>query len=192
MTYYDRAYKIPKYVFLLDINSSPKIRRDVAIELLNQGYRHFDWPAAKFMEILGAYARKGYHEVLNQEMPFFLDQSLATRAIIDTLKTFNPYPGLDNAVSYSAVDRRIAGDSDYPRIFNDVLKLNDDISLSQIFQTKNDTVGWYSFLPHYGFPIDRIAEEVLTFDRAWDDETGFSDLPLKKKASTLLGYIEKE
>lgn len=192
MTFYDRAYKIPKYVFLLDLNTSQKVRRDVALELLTKGYKHFDWPAAKFMEVLGGYARKGYHEVLNQKPPFFLDRPLATRSIIDTLKTFNPYPGLDNAVSYTKVNMRVETEADYPRIFNEFLNLNDDITLSQIFQTQDDTVGWYSFLPAYGFPIDRIADKVLMFDRAWDNETKFSDTPLKQKVSTLLEYIEKE
>lgn len=190
MSYYDRQHLVPKYIFILDIDFTDKMKEKLAERLLNNGYEYRDWPSQGFSQALGNYSRNGYHEYLNQEMPFFLDVNLSIRALHDAFKVFNPYPQFNPHKSTSQVNMRIADESDYERVFNDLLETATDESISQLFCSKDVKKGLYSFIPPGKFPLDRITEKVLMLDQDFKYPQDLIGMKSQQKISNVFEIIE--
>jgi uncharacterized protein YerC len=141
-----------------------------------------DWPARSFKDTLYSFRNKGYSDQIKINQPFVIDPSLLLRAAGEHLKVSvseNSKLGGSVSVPISQIDRKVNSESDLEVIFNDLLAVEDPISLSQIFQinercheTSRFGKTYTAFYSLVGAPkalVSRVADRVV--------EIG-SDIPL--------------
>lgn len=176
---YHRVFKVPAWVIL---DKMTKSRRAAVIEwMAGAEARVQDWPANTYPKALYEYRNKGYAHALPAKGPFVLETQLLIRSAAEHVKaTLGPTSYLGGSVSQptNRIDRKVEKDEDLVTIFNDLLSLEDPISLSQIFQIAEkchrDDIKvsrvWVTNGPVPKNLLTRIADRVITIgDEANND-----------------------
>lgn len=128
------------------------------------------WPGNGFKDKLESFAKQGWAHVWKEKTVLIPPQLLA-RALEEYVReTMSPFVNVQfNAVH--RIDRVIRKDSDYEKIFNEILNMQDPITSSQMFQVgeichdENRRVRpqlWLTETPCDKVVISKIAERVFT------------------------------
>ncbi len=134
-TIYDRAYKVPAWV-VIDL---PAKKVEAVIEALveEHGCHEQYWPANSFVDTVKELGRNGWPHIVNQAKPFVVDISFLGVAVSRHLKNFfgenTILPGSPERPWQHVLNRKVEADADYARIFNDVLRNERPVVLSQVF-----------------------------------------------------------
>lgn len=131
---YNQTYKVPVWVVVNTGNHADSEK--IAKEFTAADARPVVWPAATFPITVSELGRKGWAHEVNQAFPLFMSVNFLMFAISKHLDAnFGSTKRLSgNATqSYSTLNRKIECGDDYVRLFNDVLGLENDISLSYLF-----------------------------------------------------------
>ena len=132
--FYDRIYRVSKWVNCIDLNE--KHVEYVRKALGKKEFSEVKWPSYDFQEKIKEFAGQGYYDQVNQPMPFFLDLTLSLRAMVEITRKYNGNAQLNPYCRYNQLcNNRIEKDEDYVRLADSILLANDDISLSQVFDT---------------------------------------------------------
>lgn len=175
---YHRVFKVPVWIIL---DKMTKGRRSTVLEwMASAEARVQEWPAQSYPAALYEYRKKGYAHAI-PDGDFVLDTQLLIRSAAEHIKNvLGPTSYLGGSVSQPAsrLDRSIKSNEDLVTIFNDLLSLEDPISLSQIFQVAEkchrDDIKvsrvWVSNGPVPKSLLTRIADRVITIgDEANND-----------------------
>jgi len=175
---YHRVFKVPVWIVL---EKMTKGRRATILEwMASAEARVQEWPAQSYPKALYEYRNKGYAHALPTGK-FTLDTQLLVRSAAEHIKTvLGPTSYLGGSVSQptNRLDRTVEKDDDLVTIFNDLLSLEDPISLSQIFQVAEkchrDDIKisrvWVTNGPVPKNLLTRIADRVITIgDEANND-----------------------
>jgi hypothetical protein len=167
---YNRAFKVPTWVVL---GSMSKNRAKAVSEFFNEaGARYQEWPANLYPEALLNYRNKGYADAL-PEYPFILETNLMLRSAGEHLKDcLSPKSQLggSSGLPPHRVNRKADSRDDLVTIFNDLLSLEDPISLSQVFQIaelchRDGAKQFKAFVSSGKVPknlLTKIADRVIT------------------------------
>jgi hypothetical protein len=159
--YYDRPYRIQKWIVGCNLNEKQEELLKKSMPKVNSKLRL--WPAAEMKSELDTLAKEGYRDQVNQPMPHFLDLTLALRAVINiTRRQFQNAQISPRPPYHRHCNNRIERDEDYARLCNEILRQNDDTTLSQVFDTgmaQNDT--WVSLNADLQV-VTKLAVKVLT------------------------------
>jgi len=132
MTYY-KTFRVPYWVIVYD---NSKIRT-IFSWFEKKDARIQEWPTRGFKDAVLSFKKQGWHHIFpkNPEDSFVLHPQLTMMAVEKHLKNiFGPTAVIQFTYPVHRIERTIASDSDYTRIFNEVLALQSPIALSQIFQ----------------------------------------------------------
>jgi hypothetical protein len=191
--YYDKVYKLPVWVVvdLTEKDSAALIDR-----LLEEKRAHYQvWPSKSFVDTVQELGRKGWSHMTGQPKPFNMDPNfLAAAASRHAKNVFGEtavLPGTQDNQYSLGVNRRVERDSDYERIFNDVLTLEQDISLSCLFGLAKPKCPVYISDTSTGKDIvNRISTKMLTISKN-DGTISMKGRKIDELYSQLLKEIEK-
>lgn len=175
---YNKTYRVPTWVVL---NKTGAKKQKKALQVLTEaGAKVKEWPAATFGEFLLTFRNKGYASHLPKEFPYFLDPALMLRAAGEHVKNvLGPTSNLSGAFSSPAnrLNRKIESEADYERLFNQILDLEDPISLSQMFQIAENCHSGYNeatvFVTVGPVPknlLTKVANKVITIGDDADND----------------------
>jgi hypothetical protein len=189
--FYDRPYKVKKWIVALDLNE--KQAEALKKAMPKKVAKLKPWISLEMPQELQKLANEGYHDHVNQNMPYFLDMTLALRAMVNLTRRYNPLAQISHRPAYHRVcANRIEKESDYVRLATDILKANDDTTLSQVFDLakhENDI-----FVSHNA-DIDlarRLAAEVVIIGNTENCDLNLSDLTSTKELSATLSSLFKD
>lgn len=133
--FYDRVHRVPVWV-VIDLGS--KKSAELTEQLVeNDGAFFQPWPARSLIDTVKELGRKGWNHVVSQKYPFTVDVNFVAVAVTRHLKNvFGEnaiLPGTHDKPYQQALNRRILTVADWERLCNDVLLLEQDVSLSQVF-----------------------------------------------------------
>ncbi|CAB5220842.1 hypothetical protein UFOVP244_44 [uncultured Caudovirales phage] len=133
--YYDRVHRVPVWV-VVDL---PEKEAGILIDqLLDERLAHYQvWPSKSFVDTIHELGRKGWSHLTGQPKPFNIDPGFlgvaAARHVKNVFGENAVLPGTQEQTYAQGVNRRIEKDRDYEALFNDVLALEQDVSLSHLF-----------------------------------------------------------
>ena len=137
---YTRPYKVANWIVVEGVKG--KKRLEAVLEVLKKaGAKTVDWPGQTFKDHLLTFRKKGYAHHLPDEYPYNIDTSLLLRAAADHIKVaVSPTSYLGGAFSVPAhyINRKVTGEQDFENLFNEIIALEDDLGLSQIFRLGED------------------------------------------------------
>lgn len=185
--FYDRPYLIRKWIIGVGLSEKQAEAVKKAIPKKN-GCFFKPWPSLEMKDELMKLATQGYSDHI-QVMPYFLDMTLALRAVGNITRSHNPLAQISHRPPYHReCHNRIESDADYTRLMNEILKANDDITLSQVFATcGHDSEIWLSFEADKNV-VTKLAQEVVLIgnDEKYDiDLTGISNKDVNSAISHL-------
>ena len=128
MSYY-KTFRVPFWVILDKTKKSEKVMD----WFRGSEAKVQKWPAVNFKETLSAFKNKGWAHVF-KEKNIVIPPQLLAMAIGDHVKEYmTPFAQFD-FLSLHRLNRELKKDSDYERIFNEVIGVQEPIVLSQTFQ----------------------------------------------------------
>lgn len=135
-TIYNHAYKVPVWV-IVNLKPDQKNHREAIQEyLLGNGAILVGWPSDTFGATVKKMANRGWAHAI-KEPPYTLDSTFATVAMAEHVNTFfgpNKFLNLKRDKPwYHTVNRDIKTEDDYRVLFNDIIYLQDSITLSHLF-----------------------------------------------------------
>lgn len=131
---YNQAYKVPVWVVIKAETNTESER--IALDFVAADARHVVWPASTFPVTVNELGKRGWAHEVNQPFPLFMSVNFLMFAIskhLDANLGSTKRLSGNATQSYSTLDRKIERDNDYARLFNDVIGLENDISLSYLF-----------------------------------------------------------
>jgi hypothetical protein len=130
---YDRAYKVPVWV-VVDVAGADG--DSILASFVEREARVVDWPAKLFPVTVSKLASSGWSHEVNKPYPTIVGRDFLTFAVCrhlnDTLGSNIKLSG-QPMQPYHTLNRKIESGDDYVRLFNDVLALEPDFSLSHMF-----------------------------------------------------------
>lgn len=140
MYYYDRTYKVPVWVVLEGLSEERvKLIKDAFSE--RPSTLEMQWPAKTFKTTLDGFRNKGWEHALipNAEGVIVLDTQLLGMAFLEHLKQYNPQTmlGGETTKPMHHLNRNLAKDEDYERLFNDTLATFESKIVSFAFNIGN-------------------------------------------------------
>lgn len=165
--YYNQVYRIPVWV-VLDLNE--ELAADMTNYLTDLGGYFQEWPGKTFINTVEAMKNSGWSHAMGLPMPYrFSDHALTVAMVrhVQTLFGLNTLlSGTPNRPYHLAVDRVIKDDSDYQKMFDQALALEQPINLSQIFGLAKPKAKVYiSSAPVSLDIISKISDNVITIGR---------------------------
>ena len=137
-TIYNQTYKVPVWV-VLNV-PEPSLLENLKQYLVENGAVEQGWPSDSFITTVKSLASKGWDHVVKKP-PYTMDSTFATIALAEhTRRFFGPNKTLNlNADRpwYQTIDRNIRSDDDYRNLFNDIIYIQDPITLSHLFDIGN-------------------------------------------------------
>jgi len=163
-------------------NGLTEKQKDVLTKTMpKKGVTFMPWPAKFYKDEVFKYKDQGYAEAI-QTPPYFLDMnSLGIRAAMSLLKKYNEQAQLSGKPMYHRfVNNRIEKDEDYEKMMNEMLALNDDITLSQIFNLAEKENEIYLSFDAYLPVIQKLAKEIVTVGNGDSFNVNITDKPQKE------------
>jgi hypothetical protein len=184
-TYYDREFPVSKWIIGIDLTEK---QEEIITKISNKkGGWYVKWPALEMPEELKKLASEGYAEQINQPMPFFLDLTLALRAMVNITRRNNPFAPISNKPQYHHLcNNRIANEKDFIRLANEILAANDPITLSQVFDTAEKTHLSVFSLDADKKAVQKIASKVITLGNGSEFDINLSDLNPKDLQAAII------
>lgn len=161
---YDRPFRVPVWLI---IDLAPKKANELIERLVEEDGAYYQaWPARSFIDTLKELGRKGWSHMVDQKKPFTLDTHFLAVAVARHVKNvFGETTMLSGTHErpYQHLNRRIEKDSDFERLFNDVLANEQDVALSQIFGLAKPQAQVYVTDGNVNrFLVNRLAGKTLT------------------------------
>lgn len=183
--FYDRPYKVKKWVVVLgELNE--KQQEALKKAMPKKSTLVVPWFSLEMPAELKKLAVEGYWEQINLPMPYFLDMTLALRAVVNLTRKHNPVAQISSRPAYHRIcSNRIENESDYVKLCNDVLRANDDITLSQVFDLARHEGGIFVSNNADIEIVRRLSEEIVTLGNDASCDINVSDLTGKELASVL-------
>ncbi|MGH2638632.1 MAG: hypothetical protein ACRDF4_05040 [Rhabdochlamydiaceae bacterium] len=162
--YYDQGIKAPVWI-VTAVNDSQTEALERAVH--ENGGAVLEWPAQSFMTTVFEMGKRGWKHVVDQKKPFTVDVNFVTCAVAKHIKKiFGPSAMLTGSQMrpyQHALGRRIETEDDYRRIFDEVLSLEAETELSNIFQmASRRSVLYISRSPVPTNVIQKLARNILT------------------------------
>lgn len=193
MSYY-KVFRVPCWVVLDQTTKS----KAVLEYFRERGGRVQEWPGLKFQKYVEALKNKGFSYVWESK-PLSLPEILVNRALNDlVLEEVNPYANhsFDRRLIHR-INRMVKSDSDFVRIFDELVNQQEAIVLSQLFQVAeichddaktNKPQLWVTEKPCNTSAINKIADKILTIG-----DTASHDINIKNvKKDKLEEYLDKK
>lgn len=108
--------------------------KQIAKWFTDHGAKLVDWPSSSYKDTVGGYAQKGWAHVFSEPRVVIPPQLLTLTAIEHAKKTLSPNASLVFDNSVARLNRNIENEADYAELFNNILKAQPRLNLSQIFQ----------------------------------------------------------
>ena len=176
--YYDRPFPVDKWIIATGLTDKQK---EIFTKTMpKKGVTFMPWPSLFYKDEILSYTHLGYAEYI-KPYPFFLDiNSLAIRAAQSLLRKYNQNSQLSGMPLYHRqVNNKIENDEDYTRVMNEILTLNDEITLSQIFNlAENKDHTFVSYDAHKP-TIQKIATKIITIGNGNSFDIDLTDKPQK-------------
>lgn len=162
--YYNQGIKTPVWI-VTDLPADVAAELETALSA--DGAKVFEWPAQSFMTTVHEMAKQGWKHVVNREKPFAVDVNFVSVAAARHIKnTFGPSAMLtgSHARPYQqSLNRQIETEDDYRRLFDEVLSLEGETELSNIFQmAARRAMVYVSRSPVPAAVVNKLARNVLT------------------------------
>jgi len=169
-TIYNQTYKVPVWVVVTDDKTA---NGGAAVAYLtDNGAFKREWPSLSFIDTVKNLGKRGWAHLVNQPYPYMLDASFLPVAISTHLKeVFGQTKMVSGAPARPwnhAVNRKVESDLDWQRIFDQIMSLEDSMSLSHLFDVGNKCFGqstkYKVFFSNGEVPISvlqRISDNVI-------------------------------
>lgn len=162
--YYNQAVKTGIWVvsFL-----KPEKHEKLAHALAEDGAVEINWPSHSFGDTVKGMSSQGWKHVVSKPLPMSLDVNFISVAAARHLKaTFGPntmLTGSQNRPYQQALNRNIATEDDYRRLFDEILSLEGDVELSHMFgMASRQSQVYLSQAPVPASVINKLTRNVLT------------------------------
>ena len=126
------VYLYPEKVPYWVVVGSTKFKDKILSFFTKDGAHEFKDPSNGFMEHVFSYKNQGYRDVFAQE-EVLLPSDFADRVFVEFIKKTHPNADVSVLNSYR-LNRTMKNDSDYRRLFFQMLDQQEDVCLSQIFK----------------------------------------------------------
>jgi DNA integrity scanning protein DisA with diadenylate cyclase activity len=163
-SYYNQGVKVPVWI----VTDLPENEATALEDALHQdGAVVMEWPSHSFMTTVHEMGKQGWRHVTGKEKPFTVDVNFVSVAAAKHVKTlFGPQAMMtgSHARPYQqALNRKIETEDDYRRIFDEVLALEGETELSNIFQMASRRSAVYiSRAPVPSAVVSKLCQNVLT------------------------------
>ena len=186
--FYDRPHLIKKWIVCIGLSEKQQEAVKKAIPKKEPCFFK-PWPSLTMKDELMKLATQGYADHI-QSMPFFLDLTLALRAVSNITRSHNPLAQISHLPPYHrSCKNRIETDEDYTRLMNDILAANDDITLSQVFATSgHDSDIWLSFEADKNV-VQKLAREVIIIGNDPKFDVDLTDLTAGKDINSAISHL---
>jgi hypothetical protein len=186
--FYDREFPVSKWVVASGLTE--KQTEAIIKAAAKKNAVVIAWPALEMPAELKKLAEQGYSEQINQKQPFFLDMTLALRAVVNITRMRNPVAQLSNKPAYHHICKnRIETDDCFVRLANEILAANDPITLCQVFNTADTSHMVYFTINGNVSTIRKIAKEVVTVGNGEEFDINLSTLFPKELPAALLNLF---
>lgn len=182
--FYDRVYRVKKWIIGQDLNEKQQELLKKSMPKTNTVF--CPWPSLEMSAELKKLAGEGYFEYVNQPMPYFLEMTLALRAVVNITRRAKINAQISPSPLYHRLcNNRIAQESDYTRLCDEILKANDEITLSQVFDIRDHQHEiWVSFNADKE-TVSKLAEQVVVLGNSDKADIDLSDLNNKDLSSAI-------
>jgi hypothetical protein len=180
---YNTMYTVPVWIVLsLDQAKEDEAAQYLAIREALVGADAYEqpWPSASFKDTVKKLGGRGWRHAV-KELPYIIDSHFLPVAVADHVKSFfddSKSLGQASRPWHQAIDRKISTEADYARIFNQVLAVEDPLSLSKLFDVGDKCYGdrtrYYVFFSDSTAPknvLRAIAANVIVVGPGSDVDT---------------------
>ena len=189
---YNKVFKTPLWVVVKKGSKS----KQIAKWFTDHGAKLIEWPSSSYKDSLESYKVKGWAHVFNEPRVVIPPQLLTLSANEHAKKTLSPNAHLVFDSSVGRLNRVIESSHDYFDLFNNILKSQPRLNLSQIFQIgelcHNEDSARYSVLvtiePCDKTILTELALKVITIGKGVDCEINIE----KAEKDKLEEYLESE
>lgn len=138
---YNKAYKVPSWVLVTSSDTGAEAVKDF---LYKNGALPVSWPGATFKDTVAELGKRGYAHEVRKDMPYqmsvrFLEVAIA-KHIKEALGSNKMLSGAPSQPMH-VVNRTVKTEADFERIFNEVIQLEDSITLSHLFDVGSRCFG---------------------------------------------------
>jgi hypothetical protein len=189
---YNKVFKAPLWVV---IKKGPKSKQ-ITNWFTEHGAKLIEWPSNSYKETLESYKKKGWADVFSGPKVIIPPQLLIMSANEHAKQTLSPNAQLVFDVSIGRLNRVIESGDDYSVLFNNILKWQPRINLSQVFQIgelcHNEYTTRHSVLvtnePCDKTILTELALKVITIGKGVDCEINIE----KAEKDKLEDFLEAE
>ena len=162
--YYNQGVKVPVWI-VTDLPQEDAQALEAALH--QDGAIVLEWPSQSFMTTVHEMGKQGWRHVTNKEKPFTVDVNFVSVAAAKHVKsTFGPQAMMTGSHSrpyQQALNRKIETEDDFRRIFDEVLALEGETELSNIFQmSARRSAVYISRAPVPSAVVSKLCQNVLT------------------------------
>lgn len=162
---YAKPYKVPMWVV---IDTDRAAGEQISQELKDDGGLMIAWPAITFAATVKSLSLQGWAHETDRTMPFAIAKDFLVFAASKHLGTTKRLSGSPTR-PYHTLNRTVSSEADYERLFNDLLDIEPDISLSNLFgigeNCHSDGKRYYVYVTLGNVPtniLHRLADRVIT------------------------------
>lgn len=132
---YHKVERVPMWFVVGDTKHQEKV-----VKWLEEAEAlHREWPSIYFKP--ACMALKGRYKSMFAAEPVVFTKDFIVRAATDAVRMISSRSTLNLNLPITRISKIVKDDSDYTRIFDEILKLLQPIALSQMFQIGEHTIG---------------------------------------------------